>query len=291
LRIIEQTVGYRTNRPGRASGAPLPNLPTFRYRTHMPKTLTLVSWNVNGIRAAEKKGLFEWLHKTKPDILCLQETKAHIDQLTPKILHPEGYESYWNSGVRRGYSGTVTYTKQSPIMSMTDFGTGNLDGEGRIVLTEFEKFFLFNVYFPNGGSGPERLAFKMEFYDHFIQIAEKLRKQKPIIICGDVNTAHMEIDLARPKENINTSGFMPKERVWIDKLVALGYIDTFRLFEKGGDFYSWWDVKTRSRERNVGWRIDYFFVSEELKKNVKRAWIDKDTMGSDHCPVGIELSI
>ncbi len=257
----------------------------------MSKSLTLVSWNVNGIRAAEKKGLLDWMHKHKPDILCLQETKAHVDQLGEKLLHPGGYESYWSSGIRKGYSGTVTYTRVSPVSAVTDFGRGNLDGEGRIVMTEYEKFFLFNVYFPNGGSGPERLAYKMEFYDHFLKLIEKMRKQKPIVICGDVNTAHTPIDLARPKQNENTSGFMQIERDWVTKLISLGYHDTFRMFEKGPDHYTWWDVKTRSRLTNVGWRIDYFFVSDELKKNVKRAWIDKDTLGSDHCPVGIELLV
>lgn len=254
-------------------------------------SLTLISWNVNGIRAAEKKGLLDWLHQEKPHILCLQETKAHVEQLTEKVLHPEGYESYWNSGIRKGYSGTVTYTRISPIAAITNFGEGNLDGEGRIVMTEFEAFFLFNVYFPNGGSGPERLAYKMEFYDHFLKLIENFRKQKPVIVCGDINTAHTEIDLARPKENVHTSGFMQIERDWVSKLVAHGYTDTFRLFEQGGGHYSWWDVKTRSREKNVGWRIDYFFVSEELKNQVKRAWIASDVHGSDHCPVGLELTI
>lgn len=254
-------------------------------------SLKLISWNVNGIRAAEKKGLFEWLRQEKPDILCLQETKAHVEQLTTKILHPDGYESYWNSGIRKGYSGTVTYSRISPISAITNFGIGNLDGEGRIVMTEYEDFFLFNVYFPNGGNGPERLAYKMEFYDHFLTLIENFRKKKPIIVCGDVNTAHTEIDLARPKENANVSGFMQIERDWVTKLIAHGYIDTFRLFEQGAGHYSWWDVKTRARERNVGWRIDYFLVSEELKSRVKKAWIDKDTLGSDHCPVGLEIKL
>ena len=257
----------------------------------MPQPLTLVSWNVNGIRAAQKKGLFDWLHNTKPDILCLQETKAHVDQLTENVLHPEGYESYWNSGVRRGYSGTVTYTNVSPIMAMTDFGGKYLDGEGRIVLTEFKDFFLFNVYFPNGGSGPDRLQFKLEFYKEFLHVMENFRKQKPIVLCGDINTAHTEIDLARPKENVERSGFMPIEREWLDDLVNHGYHDTFRMFELGGGHYSWWDMKTRARDRDVGWRIDYFFVSDEIRDRVKRAWIAKDVLGSDHCPVGIELHL
>ncbi len=255
------------------------------------KTITLLSWNVNGIRAAEKKGLFNWIQKRKPDILCLQETKAHIDQLSEQVLHPAGYESYWNSGIRRGYSGTVIYTRISPILATTDFGNLALDGEGRIVCVEYKDFFLFNVYFPNGGSGAERLKYKLQFYAEFLKLVEKFRRVKPIIICGDVNTAHMEIDLARPKENIGTSGFMPIERKWLDTLISAGYIDTFRMFFDTGEHYSWWDMKSSARARNVGWRIDYFFVSSELKSRVQRAWIEPDVMGSDHCPVGLELSL
>lgn len=249
----------------------------------------LVSWNVNGIRAIEKKGFLKWMEKTTANIICLQETKAHVEQLSEALLHPDGYESYWSSGIRKGYSGTAIYTNISPVMSMTDFGNPALDGEGRIVLNEYEDFFLFNVYFPNGGSGEERLAYKLRFYDAFLDLAEGFRKKKPIVICGDVNTAHTEIDLARPKENVNTSGFMPIEREWIDRLIKKGYIDTFRLFETAGGHYSWWDMKTNSRARNVGWRIDYFLVSDELKSAVKRAWIDPKVYGSDHCPVGLEL--
>jgi exodeoxyribonuclease-3 len=252
--------------------------------------MKLYSWNVNGIRAAEKKGLFEWLHTTKPDILCLQETKAHVGQLSPKMTHPDGYESYWNSAIRPGYSGTATYTRSSPIMSMTNFGDSFLDGEGRIILNEFQDFFLFNVYFPNGGSGEERLAFKMEFYKRFFSLMEDFRKQKPIILCGDVNTAHTDIDLARPKENHNTSGFLPMERAWIDKLVDHGYVDTLRLFHPEPHLYTWWDMKSGARARNVGWRIDYFFVSKELVHRIKSAEIHPDIMGSDHCPVSLTLS-
>ena len=254
-----------------------------------PSPRILYSWNVNGIRAAEKKGFFDWLHARKADVVCIQETKAHTDQLTPAVLHPDGYESYWSSGVRRGYSGTAIYTRISPVLAMTDFGNAALDGEGRIVMTEFDGFYLFNVYFPNGGSGDERLAYKMRFYDAFLETIERFRGQKPIVVCGDVNTAHTEIDLARPKENRKISGFLPQECAWVDKLVAAGYTDTFRLFTKDGGHYTWWDMKSRARDRDIGWRIDYFFVSDELKGKVKRAWIEKDVMGSDHCPVGLEI--
>ncbi|MFO0765135.1 MAG: exodeoxyribonuclease III [Patescibacteria group bacterium] len=257
----------------------------------MPKKMTLVSWNVNGIRAVEKKGFLDWFHASGYDVICLQETKAHVEQLSAALVHPDGYESYWSSAVRKGYSGTAIYTRVSPIFAQTSFGDPFLDGEGRIILLEFEKFYLFNVYFPNGGSGDERLKFKLEFYRRFLTLIEGYRKKKPIVVCGDVNTAHTEIDLARPKENAKVSGFMPIECEWVEKLIKTGYVDTFRMFEKEGGHYSWWDMKSGARARNVGWRIDYFFVSEELKKNVKKAWINPEKDGSDHCPVGIELSL
>jgi exodeoxyribonuclease-3 len=256
----------------------------------MPKRITLVSWNVNGIRAAEKKGFLDWFHDKKYDVVGLQETKAEVGQLSHKLVHPEEYESYWSSAIRKGYSGTAVYSKISPVFAETNFGDPFLDGEGRIILLEFDAFYLFNVYFPNGGSGPERLKFKLEFYKRFLKLAQAYRKKKPIIVCGDVNTAHKEIDLARPKENVNNSGFMPIERKWVDEFVKAGYIDTFRMINQEPDQYSWWDMKTNSRSRNVGWRIDYFFVSKELEKHVKHAWIDQSVTGSDHCPVGLELS-
>lgn len=257
----------------------------------MPKkVITLYSWNVNGIRAVERKDALKWMHKTQPNILCLQETKAHPEQLSTTLLHPEGYESYWSSAIRKGYSGTVTYTKESPLLAMTTFSDAALDGEGRIVLTEFEAFFLFNVYFPNGGGGKERLAYKMRFYERFFELIESFRKKKPIVICGDVNTAHKEIDLTHPKLNEKTSGFLPMEREWLDKLFQHGYIDTFRhIHPEEAERYSWWDMKTYARSRNVGWRIDYFIVSEELKSAIKNADIHSDIMGSDHCPVSLTL--
>lgn len=254
-------------------------------------TISFASWNVNGIRAAEKKGFLDWFTENKYNVVGVQETKAHVEQLSDKLLHPKDYESYWNSAIRKGYSGTAVYTNISPIFAETTFGDQYLDGEGRIVLLEFDRFYYFNVYFPNGGMGPKRLAYKLEFYDRFLKLMEAFRKKKPIVLCGDVNTAHKEIDLARPKQNEKNSGFMPIEREWIDKLIKKGYIDTFRMFNNDSDQYTWWDMKTRSRDRNVGWRIDYFFVSNELKKNVKEAWIDQDVKGSDHCPVGLKLSI
>ena len=254
------------------------------------KSIRILSWNVNGIRAAYKKGILDWFKKENPDILCLQETKAHPEQLTDDLLNVNGYKSYFSSAEKKGYSGVVTYTKQEPLKTTNGIGIKKFDSEGRFIITEYNNFILFNIYFPNGKASKERLQYKMDFYDTFLKHVKKLLKQnKKIIICGDVNTAHKEIDLARPKENEKISGFLPEEREWIDKFLSSGFVDTFRLFNSEPGNYTWWDMMTRARDRNVGWRIDYFFVSENLKDKIKSAFILPDVMGSDHCPVGIEL--
>ena len=254
--------------------------------------MRILSWNVNGIRAAYKKGFLDWLKKENPDILCIQETKAHPEQLTDDLRNVDGYESYFSSGERKGYSGVAIYTKQKPKKVEHGFGVKKFDSEGRILVAEYPKFVLMSIYYPNGKASAERLKYKMEFYDAFLKFANKLKKQgKNIIICGDVNTAHKEIDIARPKENEKVSGFLPEERAWIDKFLSNGYLDTFRMFNNEPDNYTWWDMITRARERNVGWRIDYFYVNEEFKKKVKDAFILADVMGSDHCPIGIELKL
>jgi exodeoxyribonuclease-3 len=253
-------------------------------------TKKIFSWNVNGIRAVHKKGLLLPLLNTNPDILCIQETKAAEDQLTKELRNIEGYSAYFASAEKKGYSGVCIYTKEKPDKIETGFGIKEFDSEGRILIAYYKKFVLFNIYFPNGKASKERLNYKMNFYDTFLNFSDKLKDSgKNIIVCGDVNTAHTEIDLARPKENESTSGFLPEERAWIDKLISHEYIDTFRLFIKDGGHYSWWDYKTGARERNIGWRIDYFFVSDNFKDKVKSAFIMKDVMGSDHCPVGIEI--
>ena len=254
--------------------------------------MRILSWNVNGIRAAYKKGFLDWLKKENPDILCIQETKAHPEQLTDDLRNVDGYESYFSSAERKGYSGVAIYTKQKPKKVEHGFGVKKFDSEGRILVAEYPKFVLMSIYYPNGKASAERLKYKMEFYDAFLKFANKLKKQgKNIIVCGDVNTAHKEIDIARPKENEKVSGFLPEERAWIDKFLSNGYLDTFRMFNKEPDNYTWWDMITRARERNVGWRIDYFYVNEEFKKKVKDAFILADVMGSDHCPIGIELKM
>lgn len=254
------------------------------------KNFYLLSWNVNGIRAAYKKGILNWFSKEQPEILCIQETKAMKEQLPDDLINVNGYNSFFSSAERKGYSGTATYTKVKPVKVENGIGIEKFDSEGRFLVTEFDEFVLFNIYFPNGKAKKERLQYKMDFYEAFLKHLKKLLKQdKKIVICGDVNTAHKEIDLARPKPNEKISGFLPEERAWIDKLLEAGFIDTLRKFNQKPEQYTWWDMMTRARDRNVGWRIDYFFISDNLEDNLKNAFILPDVMGSDHCPVGIEL--
>ena len=254
--------------------------------------MKIICWNVNGIRAADKKGLYDWFKKENPDILCLQETKALPEQVPSHLKNTPNYHIFWNSAEKKGYSGVVTYTKAKPKDMKKGFGIEKFDSEGRILITEYSKFLLFNIYFPNGKKNQERLDFKLDFYDTFLSYADNLKKQgKNIVVCGDFNTAHKEIDLTRPKENEKISGFLPIERAWIDTFIDHGYIDTFRYHCKDPDKYTWWDFKTKARERNVGWRIDYFFVNKEFIKKVKKSYILSDVMGSDHCPIGIELDL
>ncbi|MFH1941637.1 MAG: exodeoxyribonuclease III [bacterium] len=251
----------------------------------------LLSWNVNGLRAVVKKGFTDWFAEDSPDILCLQEIKASEEQLPKELLSISGYEMICFPAQRKGYSGTALLTKQRPERIVKGLGIQRFDSEGRTLIAEYGNYILFNVYFPNGKASKERLDYKMDFYDTFLDTVDRLKKEgKNIIVCGDVNTAHTEIDLARPKENEKMSGFLPEERAWIDKLVSHGFIDTFRIFHSEGGHYSWWDYKTRARERNVGWRIDYIFISENLRENVTSASILSDVTGSDHCPVGMTLS-
>jgi len=255
--------------------------------------MKLLSWNVNGLRAVHRKEFFlPWIEQEDADIICLQETKAHPEQLPEEILNIDGYHSYFAApNYRKGYSGVALYTKKKPKSVTPGFGIDLYDREGRTIVADYGKFIVINCYFPNGGMGPERLQFKLDFYDEFLAYLDKLVAQKKkVIVCGDVNTAHCEIDLTHPKPNEKNTGFLPEERAWIDKLISHGFVDTFRMFTKDGEHYSYWDMKTRARDRNVGWRLDYFYVSENLKKKVTTATIHPDVMGSDHCPIGLELS-
>ena len=255
-------------------------------------TWKFISWNVNGIRAAEKKGFMDWLAACGADVVAVQETKASPDQLSPALLNPPGYQAAWNSAERKGYSGTVTYSRQTPLKVVTGLDDPQFDADGRVLIHEFEPFVFFNIYFPNGGRGAEWVAHKLAFYKRFLQVAkEYIKKGRPVVATGDFNTAYAEIDLARPKENVNHSGFMPEERLGLGEFFEIGLIDTFRSLHPDTVKYSWWDMVTRARERNVGWRLDYFMVSPDLKDCIVSADIHDDVFGSDYCPVSLVLDI
>ena len=252
--------------------------------------MRIFSWNVNGLRAVVKKGFFDWLESEAPDVVCLQEIKARTEDLDETILSPKGYHAFWNPAERKGYSGVAIFTKKKPVAVHLGMGIERFDCEGRILRVEFKDFDLFSVYFPNGTSGEERLQYKMEFYDAFLNHCEELRVQgRELVITGDVNTAHKPIDLKNPKANQKNSGFLPEERAWVDKFVEHGYVDSFRAFNEAPDQYTWWSYRFNVRARNIGWRIDYFFVTEGLMKKVKDSFITPEVMGSDHCPIGLDI--
>ncbi len=252
--------------------------------------MKLLCWNVNGFRAVIQKGFYDWLEQCNADIIGLQETKLQQTHEQDYTTLPAGYTPVWlSSTVKKGYSGVACFYKNAPLSISYDLPNERYKGEGRLIQLEYPDFYYFNIYFPNGGMGPERLEYKLGFYDAFLEYAESLRKTKPIVVCGDFNTAHKEIDLKNPKQNSEISGFLPIERAWVDTFINHGYVDTYRMFDQSEEKYTWWTYRFGARKRNAGWRIDYFFVSEELKNNVKHAWIDADVMGSDHCPIGLEI--
>ena len=252
----------------------------------------IISWNVNGLRALHRKGYFERIIADKPDILCLQETKSLPEQLPPELQAPDGYHSYFHfPTVKKGYSGVGIYSKEEPKKVSRDIGIEAMDQEGRLIMAEYKDFIVINVYFPNGGGPPERLQYKLDFYDHFLKFINKLhKKHSNIILCGDINVAHKAIDLARPKENETHVGFLPIERAWMDKFVSDGWVDIFRHFYPNKtEAYTYWDMKTFARERNVGWRIDYFFCSPEMLPKIKSMAILENILGSDHCPIQLVI--
>jgi len=254
--------------------------------------LKICSWNVNGIRSAGKKGLLDWLKDESPDILCLQETKAHPDQLEKELVDIPGYSSYWNAAKRRGYSGVATYVKKLPLAVDYDLDVEEFDNEGRVIISTHDNFTLLNIYFPNGQQNQARLEYKLRFYTEVMELCDKLKMLQPhLIICGDFNTAHQEIDLKNPKANENRSGFLPVEREVLDEFLARGYIDAFRYLFPDKIQYSWWSYRTMARERNAGWRIDYFYVSQELMRHVRDCRILDQVTGSDHCPILLELNL
>ena len=255
--------------------------------------MKILCWNVNGLRAVHSKGLFlNWFSREKADVVCLNETKLQEDQLPEELKNIKGYSSYFSYAQKKGYSGTALWTRTMPEKVTTELGERKFDTEGRIVRADFKNFVLLNVYFPNGGMSDERLKFKLEYYDAFLNYLLKLKKkEKNIILTGDINTAHQEIDLAQPKENENSTGFLPQERAWLDKLLDGGFVDTFRMFNKESGNYTFWDYRMRARDYNIGWRLDYFFVSEDLEDKVKSSYIEKDVLGSDHCPICLEIDL
>ncbi|KPU45965.1 exodeoxyribonuclease [Oxobacter pfennigii] len=252
--------------------------------------MKIYSWNVNGIRAIMGKGFVEWVNSEKPDILCLQETKAAEDQIDLSAIRDEGYEIFWNAAEKKGYSGVATFSKMKSLSVKYGFETEKFNNEGRIIITEFEDFTLFNIYFPNGQMGEDRLNYKLEFYDEALKYFDSLRDAgKNVIICGDYNTAHREVDLKNPKSNENYSGFLPIERQWIDKLISHGYVDVYRTMYPDTVKYSWWSYRFSARARNIGWRIDYFFVNQDFYSRIKSCDMLNDIQGSDHCPIFIEI--
>ncbi len=255
----------------------------------MPKTKKLFSWNVNGVRAALQKGLQAFVEQESPYILCLQETKARPEQVDMGWAEELGYCHCWNSAEKKGYSGTSIWSMCEPEEITQGMGIDEHDREGRVLTATFEDFQLVTVYTPNAQRGLARLDYRQQWDEAFLKYVRKLNRRQPVIFCGDLNCAHHEIDLANPKANRKNAGFTEEERAALDNYEAAGFVDSFRQFEKGPDHYSWWTVRTNAREKNIGWRLDYFWVAQELLPRVKGAAIRPEVMGSDHCPV--ELSI
>ncbi len=255
--------------------------------------MEFISWNVNGVRAVHRKGFLRWLQETRPDVLALQEIKAKPDQLPEGLASPDGYHAAWTPAERPGYAGTATLSRVAPSHVMHGFGRERFDVEGRVTVTRHADVLLFNVYFPNGGQGEERLAYKLDFYDALLaHVNDLVARGESIVVCGDLNTAHRDIDLARPKQNRKTSGFMPIECEALDRWFSAGWVDAFRhLHPDARDRYTWWTYRAGARERNVGWRLDTHLVSADLVDRIRRAEILSDVLGSDHCPVILDLDV
>lgn len=250
--------------------------------------MKIISWNVNGIRAVYKRNFLGWLAKTNADIVCLQEIKIQAESLPIDLISPRGYYSFFNFANKKGYSGVAVYVRKKPLSTEKKLGLERFDMEGRILKLEFPKFLLINIYLPHGGRQKENLDYKLEVYRYILNYLKKI-KNKNVILIGDFNVAHQEIDLARPKDNKNNIMFTPEERKQIDKIIELDFTDTFRKFHKDNGHYTWWPYAFNARERNLGWRIDYAFISKSLAPKIKNAFILNKVSGSDHCPIGIEI--
>ncbi len=252
--------------------------------------MKLCSWNVNGLRAVHKKGFIHWFEAQHADVICLQETKIQPDQVPEDLLHPAGYAAHWHSAEKKGYSSLVTYSKQEPVSVRYGLGIKEFDCEGRVLITEFPRVTVINAYFPNSQRLGARLDYRLRFNKAVHRLMNKLRKQGAhVALCGDFNVAHQAIDLANPKANEKNAGYLPEERAWMDKFLSDGYIDTFRHFCDEPEQYTWWSYRNGVRARNIGWRLDYFAVNPELADRLKAAGIQAEVMGSDHCPVTLQL--
>lgn len=250
--------------------------------------MKIISWNVNGLRSVYKKGFLEWLEKTGADIVCLQETKAQETQLPFDLIKPENYYSFFASAQKKGYSGVAVYSREKPLLVKRKLGMARFDNEGRFLQLEYPDFTLIDLYIPHGDRQKRHLNYKLEAYNHLFKYLKKT-KDKKVVLIGDFNIAHKKIDLARPKQNQNNIMFTTQEREQIDKLIKLGFVDSLRKFHKEGGNYTWWPYFANARQRNLGWRIDYAFVSRKLSTNLKNAFILSKTKGSDHCPIGVEF--
>ncbi len=253
--------------------------------------MKLITFNVNGIRAVQKKGFLDWFETTKPDVLCLQETKAQVDQLDAALVNVAGYQSHWHSAQKKGYSSVAVYTRVKPKKVTLGLGIPSIDNEGRVIQIEFDGFTLLNCYFPNSRDGGARLAYKLEFCDAILKRCQAIvKKGGHVVVTGDFNIAHTPNDLARPKENEETAGYLPEEREWMTQYLSKGYVDTHRVFYEGNGMYTWWSQRTFAKVNNVGWRIDYYCVDEKFKAHVKSTQIFSDVDMSDHCPVSLEIT-
>ena len=253
--------------------------------------MKIISYNINGIRAGIRKGFFEWLKKENPDVICLQEIKAYESQFETSEFKKLGYYCFWHSAKKKGYSGVAILSKKKPNNVTWGCGNKEFDVEGRVLKAEFNNINILSCYFPSGSSGDIRQAFKMNFLNYFLRFSKKENLNKNIVISGDFNICHKEIDIHNPIANKNTSGFLPEERMWLTNFLSLGFVDTFREINPHPDYYSWWSYRARARENNKGWRIDYHMLSEELKSSIKNVGILKDVCHSDHCPILLELNI
>jgi len=251
--------------------------------------MKIISWNVAGIRACFKKGLIDFMKKENADVYCFQEVKSQLNQIPEKLNKIEGYEAFHSFAEKKGYSGVSVYTKIKPVNVIYGIGNNPFDSEGRVLTLEFKNFFLVNVYFPHSNRGLKRLDFKLRFNNHFLKFCKELQKTKPMVIASDFNVAHKEIDLRNPKQNEKNAGFTKEERDWFDSFLKEDFIDTFREFNKEGENYTWWTYRNNARQRNIGWRIDYFIISKRLREVLNKSEILKDVFGSDHAPILIEI--